>query len=330
MSQRLDLAIEAFLEMAAIERGSARNTLDAYRRDLDDFATITGATLTADPDHAMVGDYARGLSARGLSRATTARRRSALRQFFRFCLLEGWRADDPTSRWDAGHALARLPKVVPVDQVGALLDACVRLGPVDGVRARAMLELTYGAGLRVSELVTLPLAALPAHWPETAGPAIALTILGKGNKERMVPLSRTAFEAVQAWRAIRDTTLSPKADLSARQSPWLFPAATREGHFGRRQMARMLDRVALEAGLDPAALSPHVLRHAFATHLVDGGADLRAVQTMLGHADIATTQIYTHVAQARLRAVVESAHPLARMPDDAPDPVTREAVTLRE
>jgi integrase/recombinase XerD len=323
VSQTLDTAIETFLEMVAVERGAARNTLDAYRRDLDDFVATSGATLTGEPDHAMIGTYARGLSARGFSRATTARRRSALRQFFKFCLQEGWRPDDPTSRWETGQAPARLPKVVAVDQVGGLLEACIRLGPVEGVRARAMLELTYGSGLRVSELVTLGLSMLPPVWPEGAGGAIAITIRGKGNKERMVPLSRAAFDAVDAWRSVRETTLSTDPMVRARQASWLFPASTREGHFGRRQMARMLDRVALEAGLDPQGLSPHVLRHAFATHLVDGGADLRAVQTMLGHADIATTQIYTHVAQSRLRAVVESAHPLAsdrRPPDDPAAP----------
>lgn len=310
MKRSLDLAVEAFLEMAAVERGAARNTLDAYRRDLQDFMGWLARTGIADPSHDNLAAYAIDLSKRGLSSATTRRRRSALRQFFGFCLNEGWRADDPTSRWDAPRQAPSLPKVVEVDVVGALLKACAGLGPIDGVRAKAMLELTYGSGLRVSELVGLSAQAIPTFMPDDQ-PAIAVSIRGKGNKERLVPLGRRAFEAVCDWRRVRETLLPANAALRARQENWLFPANTKEGHFGRRQMARLLDRLAIEAGVDPAKLSPHVLRHAFATHLVEGGADLRVVQVMLGHVDIATTQVYTHVAQSRLIEVMEATHPLA-------------------
>jgi integrase/recombinase XerD len=300
---------EAFLEMLAVERGAARNTLDAYRRDLADFEAFCSAhgTEGARADAPLVEAYARDLTSRGLSAATSARRRAALRQFFRFAHAEGWRADDPTARWEAARKTRDLPRTLAVGQVEALLAAAAALGPIKAERARCLLELTYGAGLRVSELVGLTLRALPR--PEAA----AMIIKGKGGKERMVPLGRHARAALDAWLSVREATLPapPLREVAAR---FLFPAKGKGGHLDRRAVGRLLEALAVEAGLDPRALSPHTLRHAFATHLVEGGADLRAVQALLGHADIATTQIYTHVADARLKALVETAHPLAHPP----------------
>jgi integrase/recombinase XerD len=295
--------------MLASERGASPNTLDAYRRDLADFHGFMGS---ADRDRAAVHSdieaYALDLAARGLSGATTQRRRSALRQFFRFCQSEGWRADDPTTRWDAPKRGRQLPKVIGADEISRLLDAAAAPGGLKAARDVCLLELCYGAGLRVSELAGLPMSALPRD----GTPAMIVT--GKGGKDRMVPLGGPARAALDGWLAVRGQSMPGAGKTAARASRFLFPAATKEGHIGRRQVARILDSVALAAGLDPASLSPHVLRHAFATHLVEGGADLRAVQVMLGHSDIATTQIYTHVASARLRDLVEGAHPLATWP----------------
>lgn len=309
--------IEAFLEMLAAERGVSANTLDAYQRDLADFAAFIAAQpgppaagpLGATQD--QIGAYALDLSRRGLSAATLRRRRSALRQLFRFALGEGWRPDDPTNRWDAPARRRPLPRVVGPGVVERLLAGAVIAGGGTGtagsLRALALLELCYGAGLRVSELAGLPMGGLPRD----GTPAMMVT--GKGGRDRLVPLGAGARRALDDWLAVRPATLPPPGPARQRAARYVFPARGAAGHIDRRQVARILERAACAAGLDPAGLSPHVLRHAFATHLLEGGADLRAVQMMLGHADIATTQIYTHVASARLAELVAAAHPLARL-----------------
>jgi integrase/recombinase XerD len=304
--------IEAFLEMITVERCAARNTVDAYQRDLLDFSEFVSAqkfdfeTVSNDGVEA----YARDLTKRGLSSATTLRRRAALRQFFTFAHSEGWRKDNPTSRWDGVRKARVLPKTLPTSDVEALIAAARNLGGWRGIRALCLLELVYGCGLRVSELVGLPMAALPR--PE----ASAMLVNGKGGKERLVPLGTHARAALRAWLEVRGATLPPHSAPSqlslSLSSKFVFPGKGKSGHLGRREFGRLLDELAMSAGLDPNKLSPHVLRHAFATHLVEGGADLRAVQVMLGHADIATTQIYTHVADARLHRLVETSHPLAK------------------
>lgn len=303
--------VEAFLEMIAVERGAARNTLDAYRRDLADFNDFMAShkstfdLVTND----LVEAYARNLALRGLSSATTLRRRAALRQFFAFAHSEGWRSDDPTSRWDGVRKARALPKTLQTSDVDALVSAARDLGGWRGARALCLLELVYGCGLRVSELVGLPMIALPR--PDVS----AMLVKGKGGKERLVPMGSHAKTALSAWLDMRAATLAKtgeKPDSSRTLSvKFVFPGKGKAGHLGRREFGRLLEELALAAGLDPKKLSPHVLRHAFATHLVEGGADLRAVQVMLGHADIATTQIYTHVADARLQKLVETSHPLA-------------------
>jgi integrase/recombinase XerD len=293
--------VESFLEMMAAERGAAKNTLAAYGRDLEDFASELGrrgravGAATADDLRA----YLARMDAAGMSARTAARRLSTLRQFHRFLVDEGLRADDPTSALDSPKLGRPLPKVVAEDDVTRLIQAATDRGGADGLRLIAMLELLYGTGLRVSELVGLPLSALQRDAP-------VLLVRGKGDKERLVPLTARAVQAVEAWKTVRT------AALKGRTSPWLFPSRGASGHLTRHRFAQTLKELAVAAGLDPARLSPHVLRHAFATHLINHGADLRAVQEMLGHADIATTQIYTHVAQDRLGRLVAERHPLGR------------------
>lgn len=291
--------IEAFLEMMAVERDASPHTLSAYARDLTDAETSTGGLMQADAE--AIEAWFADLSRRGLSAATAARRRSATRQFYRFALAEGWRTDDPSRRLDAPKQGRSLPKVLSRDEIDGLLEAAARRDAGAGLRLVALVELAYASGLRVSELLALKVEAVrrdPAY----------LIVRGKGGKERLAPLNAAARTAVKAWLTARDAKRKPEAP----DSPWLFPSSGRSGHLTPRRFAQLLDEAAVVAGIDPARVSPHVLRHAFATHLLEGGADLRVVQTLLGHADIATTQIYTHVATDRLAQVVQQNHPLAK------------------
>jgi integrase/recombinase XerD len=290
--------------MLAAERGASLNTLAAYRRDLDDFRDANG--LLADADAEAVRRYLAGLSKRGLAPASQARRLSALRQFFKFQVAEGLRTDDPTATADAPKPRRALPKVMTVDEVDRLLSAAREGAEIPdltpgrrlaALRLLALLELLYATGLRVSELVGLPATAGRGGRPFIA-------VVGKGGRERLVPLNRASQEALDVYRA----AASEHGHIGGK---WLFPAESAGGHLTRQAFARDLKRVAARAGLDAAKLSPHVLRHAFATHLLSGGADLRAVQTLLGHADISTTQIYTHVLDERLKQLVNEYHPLA-------------------
>jgi integrase/recombinase XerD len=295
--------VEAFLEMMSAERAAARNTLLAYSKDLADahaFCQARGRALEA-AEAADVEAYFADLSARGLSAATASRRRAAVRQFFRFACGEGWREDDPSRRVDAPRTPRTLPKLLSREEVERLIAAAAAFGEAEGARLACMVEVLYAAGLRVSELTALPLQALARD------PAF-LTVRGKGGKERLAPLNGAARTAVKAYLAQRGAFL-PRGDKA---NPWAFPSHGASRRVTPRRVAQLLDEAAVRAGIDPARVSPHVLRHAFATHLLEGGADLRAVQTLLGHADIATTQIYTHVTGERLRRTVENAHPLAK------------------
>lgn len=294
---------EAFLEMMAVERAAAANTVTAYGKDLADaagFLASRGRSLK-DASSEDIEAWFADLGARGLSASTAARRRAAIRQFYRFVLGEGWRTDDPSRRVEAPRQGRPLPKVLSRQEVEALIAAATARDGGQGARLACLIELTYASGLRVSELVALPLAALardPAY----------LIVKGKGGKERLAPLGEAAREAVRTWLPLRKAFL-PKG---AKDSPWLFPSRGSTGRLTPRRFAQLLEEAAADAGIDPAKVSPHVLRHAFATHLLEGGADLRVVQTLLGHSDIATTQVYTHVAGERLREVVETKHPLGR------------------
>ncbi len=295
--------IEAFLEMMSAERACARNTLLAYGKDLADahaFTLARGRPLE-QAGLADVEAYFAELSARGLSAATAARRRASVRQFYRFALEEGWRRDDPSRRVDAPRQPRALPKLLSRAEVERLIAAAGALGEAEGARLACMVEVLYAAGLRISELTSLSLQAVARD------PAF-LMVRGKGGKERLAPLNAPARAAVKAWLTHRPAAL-PKRDKA---NPWLFPSTGESGRMTPRRVAQLLDEAAARAGIDPAKVSPHVLRHAFATHLLEGGADLRVVQTLLGHADIATTQIYTHVTGERLRRTVEASHPLAK------------------
>lgn len=295
--------IEAFLEMMAVERNASPNTLSAYRRDLAD-AEVHLRARGLDLNRAECADiesYFEALSGRGLAAATAARRRAAVRQFYRFVLGEGWRTDDPARRVEAPKRGRSLPKVLSRAEMEAIIAAAEARDGAAGSRLVCMIELLYASGLRISELLALPLAALERD------PAF-LIVRGKGGKERLAPLNGAARAAVRAYLALRPAHL-PAGDKA---NPWLFPSRGKGGRLSSRRFAQLLDEAAAEAGVDPARVSPHVLRHAFATHLLEGGADLRVVQKLLGHADIATTQIYTHVATDRLRELVHRAHPLAR------------------
>jgi integrase/recombinase XerD len=294
----MDRHIEAFLEMLVAERGAARNTLAAYAADLADFAghaaSRSAAPGAADP--VILQDYMAGLHRAGLSARTAARRLSALRQFHRFLLREGVRADDPTALLDAPKLAPVLPKYLSESEVDLLLQAAARRAGRPGAVARAALEILYATGLRVSELLSLPRRAL-------SGDAAVLLVRGKGGKERIVPLSDPARAAAADLAALLGEP--------ARKSIWLFAGRDPRHAMTRQGFALLLKQVALDAGLDPARVSPHVLRHSFASHMLARGADLRSLQLLLGHADIATTQIYTHVLAERLQRLVEAHHPLA-------------------
>ncbi len=293
-------ALEPFLEMLVAERGAAANTVDAYRRDLTDCAAFLRKqraelpTATADQLHAYLAALHNG----GLSPRSQARRLSALRQYYRFLFGEGLRTDDPTSTVDSPRRSRPLPKVLTETEIEALLAVARDYHDPRGARLHALVEMLYATGMRVSELIALPLAAM-ARDPEV------IIVKGKGGKERMVPLSEPARDAVRAYLAHRPSLLPAKTT-----SPWLFPA--RGGRpITRHRFAQLLKDLAAKAGISPSKVSPHVVRHAFATHLLNNGADLRSVQQMLGHADISTTQIYTHVLNERMRRLVEQHHPLA-------------------
>jgi integrase/recombinase XerD len=290
--------IEAFLDMMSAERGAGLNTLAAYRRDLVDFARH------ADPASAsrdQVRAFLNGLSTSGIAASTQARKLSALRQFYGFLFAEGFRSDDPTQTIEAPQARRPLPKILSGRDLQAMLETAGRDQTPEGLRLTLIVEMLYGGGLRVSELAGLTVAAV-----RTKENFIRIT--GKGNKERLSPLSPVARKALDAYLVVRERFV-PKNEKNNR---YLFASRGEGGYLTRRRFHQLLKGLALKAGIDPAKVSPHVLRHAFATHLVEGGADLRSVQTLLGHADIATTQIYTHVARDHLASVVASAHPLGK------------------
>lgn len=297
--------ITLFLDMLAVERGASPNTLDAYRRDLSDFANdVSGELNAASTDD--VRAYLARLEAHGAKASTAARRLSALKQYFQFLYAEGMRADDPCESLRGPKKPKPLPKVMSEDAVDRLLaeakQACETLDltpskRIKALRMRALLELLYATGLRVSELVSLPRSV--------AGGGEAFVVRGKGGRERLVPLTPIAQSAMTAYLEALD------ADKRQIRSSFLFPSDSAEGHLTRQAFARDLKTLAAAAGLPTKGLSPHVLRHAFASHLLAHGADLRTVQSLLGHKDIATTQIYTHVLDERLHGLVTSCHPLS-------------------
>ncbi|WP_298836104.1 site-specific tyrosine recombinase XerD [uncultured Roseobacter sp.] len=301
--------IPAFLEAQSAELGAAHNTLLAYGRDLQAFDTwleqqsqdFAGATRND------VEAYLIRCDAEGLSRATRARRLSAIRQLYRFAFEEGWRADNPALQVAGPGRDKRLPKTLTEDEVDRLLNAARTAGRAgtDRLRNVCLMELLYATGMRVSELVSLPVSA-------TRGDPRMLLISGKGGKERLVPLSPPARAALTDWLEIRDRDDQARRDKGLPPSKFLFASRGKSGHLTRHRFYALIKELAVEGGVSPAKVTPHTLRHAFATHLLANGADLRSIQTLLGHADVATTEIYTHVLEARLQELVLTRHPLAK------------------
>jgi integrase/recombinase XerD len=295
--------LEAFLEMMSAERGAAQNTLDAYRRDLEAYESFLVAkrSSVSAAGRELVGGFLDHCKQQGLSASSSARRLSAVRQFHKFLCAEGHRNDDPTRIVSSPKTRRPLPKTLSIGDVDTLLktaeaEAVREEDPAKqsaALRLYVLLELLYATGMRVSELVTLRRNAVMRD-------TSFLTVRGKGDKERVVPLNDGARDALRTYLA----TLPP--------GPFLFPAGGEEGHLSRQVFARDLKTLAGKAGISPSRVAPHVLRHAFASHLLAGGADLRVIQTLLGHADISTTQIYTHVQDERLKSLVEAHHPLAQ------------------
>lgn len=302
------LLINQFLEMLAAERGASNNTLESYARDLDHFSQNSSAPLN-DITRDQVRAYLALLQKKGLAARTQARKLSSMRQFFKFLYGEGLRDDNPALGIDSPRIGQSLPKLLSEDQVNKLLrqveaQAQNKLAQdkpdLKSLRLHALIELLYATGLRVTELVSLPLSAVRSGQPY-------IFVRGKGNKERLVPMNDRAIKALEAYLGAM-TSLSPGGN----NSKWLFPSRGAKGHLTRHRFAQLLKKAGAEAGILPSQLSPHVLRHAFATHLLSRGADLRAVQKMLGHSDITTTQIYTHVLEERLKSLVQQKHPLSK------------------
>lgn len=299
-------ARDAFLDMLEAERGASVNTIDAYRRDIDDLIRhLDGGGVEAmTAVRADLSAFAVAMGAAGLAPATRARKLSAARQFFKFLVADGHIEDDPAVGLKAPKAHRGLPGTLSVTEVDRLIatararsDASSNDDRLRCVRVLTVIEMLYASGMRITELVTLPRSVL-------AGDGIVLTIKGKGGRERIVPLNAPAREALAAYLRLVDEPGGPT-------SKWLFPSTGADGHLTRQRVGQDLKDLAMAAGLDPERVSPHVLRHAFASHLLDRGADLRAVQQLLGHADISTTEIYTHVLEERLKKLVFEKHPLA-------------------
>jgi integrase/recombinase XerD len=304
-------SVEAFLEMMSAERGASPRTLEAYARDLAD---VSGHVRSRGGELARAAtedleSYFRAIADAGFKASTAARRLSAVKRYYRFLKAERIRSDDPSSTLSGPKRARPLPKILSEAQVDALFAAAARAQGAHGVRLRALLEVLYSGGLRVSELVALPANALASA---QGAEARALVIRGKGGRERLAPLTPAAKRALADYAAVRAEFLPEDASRRGKAERWLFPSRSKEGRLSREAFALMLKTLAADAGLSPSAVSPHVIRHAFATHLLARGADLRAVQKLLGHADLSTTQIYAHVLDERLQETVRQAHPLAR------------------
>lgn len=290
--------VRKFLEMLAAERGVAQNTLDSYGRDLGHFESFNDVSISmACSDD--IRSYLSYLENNGMAASTAARRLSALRQFYRFLHSEGTREDDPSSVVDSPRRVRPLPKVLSVVEVEKLLAAAETYKGAEGVRLVALMQILYATGLRVSELLKLP-------YPVLQSDRSFIFVAGKGGRERMVPLNASAISALEEYTLARSHFVRRKVDAG-----WLFPSRSKGGHLTRQRFSQLVKELSKVAGIDPMKVSPHSLRHAFASHLLENGADLRSLQQMLGHADISTTQIYTHVLQDRMRNVLNSSHPLA-------------------
>jgi integrase/recombinase XerD len=300
-------AITSFLDTLASERGLAGKTVEAYRSDLEDarpFLASGGSPKTISA--ATIQQYFVTLTQRGMRASTLARRRSALKRFFHYMVEEKWRSDNPVIAIPAAKKEVHLPDILSRDDITALRSAACEDSSAEGVRLHTLLELCYASGMRVSELVSLKVSHVQRD-PKTGHMQPFMMVRGKGSKERLVPLHGAALSALENYSHVREGFIP-----SHTESDYLFPSSSKVGHLTRQRFHQLLKALCLQAGLDPSRCSPHTLRHSFATHLLEGGADLRVIQELLGHTDISTTQIYTHVSNARLKQVVADAHPLAR------------------
>ena len=293
----MNRAISAFLEMLAAERAAAKNTVEAYQRDLEDFQVFLKNTTLEEASRDQCEAYIRDLSGRGFAASSLSRRISALKQFYLFIYSEGWRKDNPALYLEPPKARKAIPHFLEMDEVLKLLEAAK-----EDIRLLAMLEILYASGLRVTELVSLKMNMLERDANSPYGFKPWLNVIGKGNKQRIAPLNQSALKALTEYLSVRPE----------QKSKWLFPSKGAQGYITRQGFAQLLKQCANDAGLDPEKVSPHVLRHSFATHLLDNKMDMRTLQELLGHADIATTQIYTHVAKERLEAAVKEFHPLGK------------------
>ncbi|WP_170464086.1 tyrosine recombinase [Ruegeria arenilitoris] len=309
-----ELWISTFLQAQAAELGAATNTQLAYGRDLKEFSAWLDRRKTrfSDTQRDQIEQYLIDCDAQGLSRSTRARRLSAIKQLYRFAFEEGWLETNPAIQIKGPGRQKRLPKTLDIVEVDRLLDAARRTGrkEADRVRNTCLMEVLYATGMRVTELVSLPVSS-------ARGDPRMLLVLGKGGKERMVPLSPPARDALAAWLMIRDEAEDKQVADGGQRSKFLFPSRGKSGHLTRHRFFLLIKELAVEGGVSPEKVTPHTLRHAFATHLLANGADLRSIQTLLGHADVATTEIYTHVLDERLSELVLQHHPLAKEGDDA-------------
>ena len=304
MEKPVNPLIDSFLNMLVAERGATVNTVSAYLNDISHFKKyLTENEIDSKIESCSkdsISNYIKYLSKNGLNPRTATRRLSSLRQFFLFLQSENHRSDNPTNNVDGPRQIKSLPKLLSEEEVEQLFEQANQIVGPEGIRLVCLLEIVYAAGLRVSELISLPNTAL-------AQDQNILLVRGKGGKERLVPLTISAIDSINAYREVRHVFLK-----SNRESKFLFPSRSKEGFLTRRRVGQLLKDLAIASNINPQKVSPHVLRHAFATHLLDHGADLRSLQKMLGHADISTTQIYTHVLSKRLMSVVSSHHPLTK------------------
>lgn len=303
-----DHRIATWLDALGAERGASENTLAAYARDLGDFEDWLAENDLITADRPAIERYIGHLTDQGLAVTTRARRLSAIRQFYRFAFAEGWRTDDPGAGLSGPRRKRTLPGTLTIEDVELMLKVAAEPygGEAKSTQRLCLVEMIYATGLRVSELAEIPVAAV-------RGDPRMVLVRGKGGRERMVPLSPPAREALTRWLALRDARDTEQVASGARPSPYLFPSRGKAGHLTRIAVYQMIKDLAVRAGLDPSGISPHTLRHAFATHLLHNGADLRAIQTLLGHADVSTTEIYTHVLDERLKSLVLEHHPLAKV-----------------
>ncbi|WP_170577480.1 site-specific tyrosine recombinase XerD [Ruegeria arenilitoris] len=307
-----ELWISSFLQAQAAELGAANNTLLAYGRDLKDFAAWLQRRKTnfAEAERDQIEAYLIDCDTQGLAQSTRARRLSAIKQIYRFAFEEGWRDTNPAIQIKGPGRQKRLPKTLDVPEVDRLLQAARQTGrtKADRVRNTCLMEVLYATGMRVTELVSLPVSS-------ARGDPRMLLVLGKGGKERMVPLSPPARDALAVWLMVRDDAEDQVVADGGQRSKFLFPSRGKSGHLTRHMFFLLVKELAVQGGVSPEKVTPHTLRHAFATHLLANGADLRSIQTLLGHADVATTEIYTHVLDERLAELVLEHHPLAKDPD---------------